>query len=63
VDEIDPGQPFLWVNDPEGRTIWIVDAHRNNGKRFVVRADEKLTAFLELESAIRQDSGSLHRPR
>ena len=23
-----------------------------NGKRFVVRADEKLTAFLELESAI-----------
>jgi hypothetical protein len=24
-----------------------------NGKRFVVRADEKLSAFLELESAIR----------
>jgi hypothetical protein len=23
------------------------------GKRFVVRADEKLTAFLELEAAIR----------
>jgi hypothetical protein len=36
-----------------GRTIWIADAHRGNGKRFVVRADEKLTAFLELESAIR----------
>jgi len=35
------------------RTIWIVDAHRDDGKRFVVRADEKLTAFLELESAIR----------
>jgi hypothetical protein len=32
-------------------TIWIVDAHRD-GKRFVVRADEKLTAFLELESVI-----------
>jgi hypothetical protein len=29
-----------------------VDAHRNDGKRFVVRANEKLTAFLELESAI-----------
>jgi hypothetical protein len=28
-----------------GRTIWIVDAHRDDGKRFVVRADEKLTAF------------------
>jgi len=35
-----------------GRTIWVVDAHRGNGKRFVVRADEKLTAFLELDSAI-----------
>jgi hypothetical protein len=34
--------------DSEGRTIWIVDAHRDNGKRFV-RSDEKLTAFLELE--------------
>jgi hypothetical protein len=38
--------------DSRGRTIWIADAHRDNGKRFVVRADEKLTAFLELESAI-----------
>jgi hypothetical protein len=44
-----------WVSaiDSNGRTIWIADAHRDNGKRFVVRADEKLTAFLELESAIR----------
>jgi hypothetical protein len=33
--------------------IWIADAHRGDGKRFVVRADEKLTAFVELESAIR----------
>jgi hypothetical protein len=35
--------------DSNGRTIWIVDAHRDDGKRFVARADEKLTAFLELE--------------
>ena len=35
-----------------GRTIWITDAHRDDGKRFVVRADEKLTAFLELERAV-----------
>jgi hypothetical protein len=35
-----------------GRTIWIADAHRADGKRFIVRADEKLTAFLELEAAI-----------
>jgi hypothetical protein len=33
--------------------IWIADAHRGDGKRFVVRADEKLTAFVELELAIR----------
>jgi len=39
--------------DSNGRTIWIADAHRDNGKRFVVRADEKLTAFLQLESATR----------
>jgi hypothetical protein len=37
----------------EGRTIWIADAHRGDGKRFVARADEKLRAFLELECAIR----------
>jgi hypothetical protein len=36
-----------------GRTIWIADAHRGDGKRFVVRADDKLTAFVEVESAIR----------
>jgi hypothetical protein len=30
-----------------------VDAHRGDGKRFVARSDEKLTAFLELEAAIR----------
>jgi len=38
--------------DLEGRTIWIADAHRGDGKRYLVRADEKLTAFLELERAI-----------
>jgi len=38
--------------DFEWQTIWIVDAHRDDGKRFVVRAEEKLTAFLELESVI-----------
>jgi hypothetical protein len=37
--------------DSRERTIWIADAHRGDGKRFVLRANEKLTAFLELESA------------
>ena len=39
--------------DSNGRTTWIADAHRDDVKRFVVCADEKLTAFIELESAIR----------
>ncbi len=49
------GSSLGWVSafDLEGRTIWIVDADRDR-KRFVVRADEKLTAFMELESAIRK---------
>jgi hypothetical protein len=38
--------------DSNGRTIWIADAHRGDGKRFVVRADEKLTAFVEVESQL-----------
>jgi hypothetical protein len=38
--------------DSTGRTIWIADAH-GYGKRFIVRADEMLTAFVELESAVR----------
>jgi hypothetical protein len=39
--------------DRERRTIWIVDAH-GDGKRFIVRADEILTAFLEVERAIHE---------
>jgi hypothetical protein len=38
--------------DSQGRTIWIADAHLGDGKRYVVRANEKLTAFVELEAAI-----------
>ena len=42
--------------DSQGRTIWIVDAHRDDGKHFIVRADEKLTAFLEPEAASRRET-------
>ena len=42
--------------DSDGQTIWIADAHHDDGKRFVVHADEKLTAFLELESTVRARS-------
>ena len=45
--------------DFNGQTIWIADAHRGDGQRFVVHADDKLTAFLELESAIRARAGRL----
>jgi len=43
--------------DSDGRTIFIADAHRDDGNRFVVHANEKLTAFLELESATHAASG------
>jgi hypothetical protein len=49
------GWSFGWVSalDLEGRTIWIVDAH-GYGKRFIARADELLTAFMELQRAIHE---------
>jgi hypothetical protein len=57
------GWSLGWVSaiDSEGRTIWIVDAHRGNGKRFVARSDEKLTAFLELEASIENISQATER--
>jgi hypothetical protein len=33
---------YVSAIDSNGRTIWIAGAHRGDGKRFVVRADEKL---------------------
>jgi hypothetical protein len=44
------------TTDDKGRPIWIVAAEREDAGRFIVRADEKLTAFLELEAAIRVDT-------
>jgi hypothetical protein len=40
--------------DSNGQTIFVADAHRDNGKRFVVRSDEMLRAFLELERITHQ---------
>ncbi len=47
------GWSLGWVSavDSQGRTTWIVDAHRDDGKRFVVGANGLLTAFLELEAS------------
>jgi hypothetical protein len=36
--------------------MFIVDAHRDDGRRFVVHADEKLTAFIELERVTQDDT-------
>ena len=56
----DAGWSLGWVSalDVEARTIWIVDAH-GYGKRFIVRADELLTAFVELQRAIHEFAVSL----
>ncbi len=48
----DPVLPRVSAIDSDGRTIWIADAHCGDGKRFVVRADDKLTSFLELARPI-----------
>jgi hypothetical protein len=52
----DAGWSLGWVStiDSQGQTIWITDAHRGDGKRFIARADEILTAFVELESSMRK---------
>jgi hypothetical protein len=38
--------------DREGQAMFLADAHRGDGKRFVVHADEKLSAFVELERQV-----------
>jgi hypothetical protein len=40
--------------DSKGQTIFVADAHRDNGKRFIVTADEKLRAVLELQRVTRE---------
>ena len=43
-----------WVStiNPNGQTIFVADAHRDDGSRFIVHADEKLSAFVELERQV-----------
>jgi hypothetical protein len=46
---------YVSTVDSRGRTVFVVEAHGDDGRRFVVRADELLTAFLELERQIRTE--------
>jgi hypothetical protein len=41
--------------------MWIADADRDDGKRFVVHAGEKLIALVELKSAIRGSPSFTHQ--
>jgi hypothetical protein len=46
------------ATDAQAGELFIVDAHRNDGRRFIVRSDELLTAFLELEQAVSREAVS-----
>jgi hypothetical protein len=41
--------------DSIGRIIFSVDAHRSDGKRLIVRSDEILSAFLEIENQTKRE--------
>jgi hypothetical protein len=45
--------------DSNERTFFVADAHRDDGNRFVVHADERLTAFVEIESTIRVSKSTI----
>ena len=39
-----------------GRVLFTADAYAPDGRRFIVLADDKLTAFVELHAAIHRQS-------
>jgi hypothetical protein len=49
--------------DSNGQTIFVADVHRDDGQRFIVHAEEKLTVFMELESAIREAREAVKKHR
>ena len=51
------------TTDDKGRPIWVVAVEPEDAGRFIVRADEKLTEFLELEAVIRVDTKQRWRYR
>jgi len=43
---------YTSLTDSAGRMRFNVDAHCDDGRRFIVESDELLTAFLELEATL-----------
>jgi hypothetical protein len=54
---------FSWgcscETDSTGRVLYTADAYARDSRRFIVLADERLTAFLELQAAIRREYGKV----
>ena len=46
------GRGLLQRRYKQGWRWWIVDAHRGDGKRYIVQSDELLSAFLELQAML-----------
>ena len=46
------GYNYKLVAQSQRREIWIVDAHRGHGQRFIVRADDVLSAIVDLEREV-----------
>jgi hypothetical protein len=42
--------------DSTGRVLFTADAYSRDGRRFIVLSDDKLSAFLELESQLSEDA-------
>ena len=43
---------YVSTINSKGQTIFVANAHRDDGKRFIVAADDKLSAFVELEREV-----------
>jgi hypothetical protein len=41
-----------WEIDSSGRVLYTADAYSRDGRRFIVLANERFTAFLELQATI-----------
>jgi len=50
------------TTDGKGRSIWVVAAEREDTGRFIVHADEVLTAFMELQAVIHRQLRNVNSP-